>query len=46
MSWHSKLDKPEDLYLLNRTGNAKVDNVIDFIKKDIYQLINTFKWKN
>lgn len=32
MSWHNKLDKPEDLYLLNRTGNAKVDKVIDFIK--------------
>jgi hypothetical protein len=32
MSWHNKLFKPEDLYLLNHTGNAKVDNVVDFIK--------------
>jgi hypothetical protein len=33
MSWHGKLGKPEDLYLLNHTGNSKIDAVIDFIKK-------------
>ena len=38
MSWHSKLFKSEDLYLLNHTGNSKIDAVIDFIKNSFLDM--------
>jgi hypothetical protein len=38
MSWHNKLDQLEYLYLLNHTGNLKVDNVIDFIKNSFLDI--------
>jgi len=38
MSWQGQLGKQEDLYLLNHTGNTKVDGVIDFIKDSFLDL--------
>jgi hypothetical protein len=32
ISWRNYHGKPEDLYLLNYTGNAKIDTVIDYVK--------------
>lgn len=38
MSWRKKLGKQEDLYLFNKTGNAKIDDLIGYIKNVFWDL--------
>lgn len=38
MSWQGVLGKQEDLYLLNYTGNHKIDQLIDYIKSTFFDL--------
>ena len=38
ISWRGVLGKPEDLYLLNLTGNTKLDPVIDYLKSTFFDL--------
>jgi len=41
MSRHQWLAKEQDLYLLNYTGNVKIDAIIDFIKKSSMEQVVT-----
>ena len=38
ISWQGVVNKQKDLYLLNPTGNNKIDSIIDYIKSTFFDL--------
>jgi len=38
MSWRKVVGKQEDLYLLNNTGNDKIDHLIDYLRTNLWDL--------